>query len=103
MIHYRMKSLNCQWKFYHHTNVNLFNLILSQGLFPSAWSKGFIVPLHKSGKSDDPNNFRGICTSSCLGKCFTSIMNTRNYKQVPNWIQERLQNSRSSFGFENIN
>ena len=57
--------------------VNLFNLILSQGVFPSAWSKGFIVPLHKSGNTDDPNNFRGICTSSCLGKCFTSIMNTR--------------------------
>ena len=35
------------------------------------------MPLHKSGNTDDPNNFRGICTSSCSGKCFTSIMNTR--------------------------
>lgn len=34
--------------------------------------------IHKSGDIIDPNNYRGICISSCLGKFFTLIMNTRS-------------------------
>ena len=33
--------------------------------------------MHKSGKKDDPSNYRGICISSGLGKVFCSILNTR--------------------------
>ena len=36
--------------------VKLFNVILSKGVFPASWSKGFIVPIYKStGNTDDPN------------------------------------------------
>ena len=56
---------------------DLFNLNLSESIFPSEWSKGYIIPIHKSGDNADPNNFRGICVSNCLGKFFTSIMNNR--------------------------
>ena len=55
----------------------LFNHILFQGIFPQAWSEGDIVPLYKSGCRSDPGNYRGICISSCLGKFFTSILNSR--------------------------
>ena len=34
--------------------VNLFNLIISHGIFPSSWSKGLIMPIHKSGSTGDP-------------------------------------------------
>jgi hypothetical protein len=58
--------------------VKLFNTVLSNGVFPSQWSNGFIVPIHiKSGSTMDPSNYRGISIGSCLGKFFTLIMNTR--------------------------
>ena len=55
----------------------LFNLILQSGTFPISRSNGIITALHKSGNKDDPSNYRGICISSCLGKVFCSILNTR--------------------------
>ena len=33
--------------------------------------------MHNSGNKDDPSNYRVICISSCLGKVFCSILNTR--------------------------
>ena len=57
--------------------VKLFNAVLSSGNFPTIWSEGLITPIHKSGSKSDPGNYRGICISSCLGKFFTSILNTR--------------------------
>ena len=38
---------------------------------------GSIIPIHKSGDKDTPNNYRGICLLSCLGKLFTAILNNR--------------------------
>ena len=55
----------------------LFNLILQSGSFPSSWCNGIINPIFKSGNKRDPVNYRGICTNSCLGKLFTSFLNTR--------------------------
>ena len=57
--------------------VKLFNYILFHGIFPHMWSEGYIVPLYKSGCRSDPGNYRGMCISSCLGKFFTSILNSR--------------------------
>lgn len=48
----------------------LFNLILISGIFPDNWCQGLITPIFKSGEKKDPNNYRGICVSSCLGKLF---------------------------------
>jgi hypothetical protein len=42
----------------------------------------YIVPIYKSGSNIDPNNYRGICISSCLGKFFTLIMNERLNKYL---------------------
>ena len=36
-----------------------------------------ITPIFKSGSRSNPENYRGICVSSCLGKFFCSIMNNR--------------------------
>ena len=55
----------------------LFNKIIDTGYFPDMWSDGYIVPLHKKGKTDDVKNFRGITLLSTLGKLFTRIINNR--------------------------
>ena len=55
----------------------IFNTILSFNLYPAEWKKDILGPLHKSGDKCDPNNFRGICVSSCLGKLFNSMLRNR--------------------------
>ena len=75
--------------------VNLFNLVLSKGAFPSLWSKGYIVPIHKSGNTDDPNNYIRICISSCLGNFFTLIMNTR----LNDFLESNKITNKSQIGF----
>ncbi len=57
--------------------LKLFNVILRVGYFPDIWNQGLITPIFKNGDKFDPNNYRGICVSSNLGKLFCSIINAR--------------------------
>jgi hypothetical protein len=53
----------------------------NSGLFPKAWSYGYIVPIYKKGDKNAPNNYRGITLNSNFGKLFTSVFT----KRVKNW------------------
>ena len=84
--------------------VRLFNLVLKSGNYPDIWSNGVITSIYKSGDRSDPSNYRGICVSSCLGKLFCSILNTRLQAFLKNkevllsdWVSTRQQNCRSHF------
>ena len=72
--------LNEMMKFSDHkfniAILKLFNLVLNIGHFPDIWSKVIITPIFKNGNKFDPNNYRGICVSSNLGKLFCSILNS---------------------------
>ena len=61
----------------------VFNLVFDTGIVPTDWTKGIIKPIYKKkGRPDDPNNYRGITLLSCIGKCFTAIINERLRKFV---------------------
>lgn len=75
--------------------LKLFNIILKWGYFPDTWNKGLITPIHKNGDKLDPNNFRGICVSSNLGKLFNSILNNR----LLNFLNEHNVLSKGQIGF----
>ena len=75
--------------------LKLFNLVLSVGHFPEAWNQGLITPIFKSGDKSDPNNYRGICVSSNLGKLFCNIINTR----LVHFLTEHNVLSKSQIGF----
>ncbi len=75
--------------------LKLFNLVLSVGKFPEAWNRGLITPIFKSGDKSDPNNYRGICVSSSLGKLFCSIINTR----LVHFLTDHNVLSKSQIGF----
>ena len=56
---------------------SLFSKLIKFHYFPKLWTTGIIIPLHKGGELDDPNNYRGITLNSCLSKLFTLILNDR--------------------------
>ena len=56
---------------------NLFNSLLTNGVFPDIWTKSLIVPIFKKGNKSDAANYRGIALLSCLGKFFNLIINSR--------------------------
>ena len=57
--------------------LKLFNMILTNSVYPSGWKYDILHPIHKSGEKDDPNNFRGLAIASCFGKLFTTILRNR--------------------------
>lgn len=57
--------------------LNIFNACLSQGYYPSVWCEGYITPVYKSNKTNDPNNNTGNTITSSNGKLFNSILNSR--------------------------
>ena len=61
----------------------LFNILLVKRYFPSVWSEGYIVPIHKKGNIHNVDNYRGITLLSVMGKLFTRILNTR----LTNWAE----------------
>ena len=74
----------------------MFNKILNSGSFPKQWATGLIVPIHKKGSYDDPNNYRGITLISCFAKLFTSVLNNRLKK----WADDNDVSSDAQFGFK---
>jgi hypothetical protein len=57
---------------------SLFNNVLNTGYMPNSWLEGFIIPIYKNkGEQTNPENYRPITILSCLGKLFTSILNSR--------------------------
>ena len=73
----------------------LFNLIVNSGIYPDIWTKGVITAIYKSGDSSNPSNYRGICVTSCLGKLFCFILNSRLHLFLKN--NNLLHNSQIGF------
>ena len=59
------------------THVN--NLSITTKMFPDSWKTVCITPLHKSGDSSDPGNFRPISILPCLGKFIEKIVHLQLY------------------------
>jgi hypothetical protein len=55
----------------------LFNHIFIAGVYPDQWRQNILVPLHKKGAKNNPENYRGIALGSCLSKVFCTILNKR--------------------------
>ena len=75
--------------------VEIFNKLLKFQLFPSQWATGIIVPLHKSGEVEDPNNYRGITLNSYISKLFTLLLNNR----LTTWCEEKQLIHYNQIGF----
>lgn len=67
-------TLHIMLPLYH----KLFNLVFNTGIIPKSWTEGCIIPIYKNkGAYEKPENYRPITLLSCLGKLFTSVLNSR--------------------------
>nr|XP_006824734.1 PREDICTED: RNA-directed DNA polymerase from mobile element jockey-like [Saccoglossus kowalevskii] len=68
----------------------LYNHVLTTEHYPQLWNINKITPIHKKGNALDPSNYRGISTSSNIGKIFAIILNTRliNFLEKQNIIHK---------------
>ena len=73
----------------------LFNKLYDDGIFPSSWAEGVIIPIFKKGERNDTNNYRGITLLSILGKVFTIILN----KRLTKWSEDNKLVSENKAGF----
>ena len=61
-------------KFSHENN----DKILSSGVYPSSWKTSTVLSFPKPGKlHTNPENFRPISLTSCVGKLLEKIINVR--------------------------
>ena len=63
--------------------VQYFNKIFNTGIFPEAWTKSIIVPIHKKGDVNNVDNYRGISLIDGVNKLFTHIIN----KRITEWAE----------------
>ena len=63
--------------------LKLFNSIFQKSYFPKQWTESIIVPIHKKGTADDPNNYRGISLISNLSKIFMHVLKNR----LQQWVE----------------
>ena len=62
----------------------IFNSLFDKGYFPTNWSEGFVVPIHKKGNINRVENYRGVTLLSVIGKLFTRILNNR----LTQWVED---------------
>ena len=72
-----------------------FNHIESSSEFPEQWKTSFLVPLHKKGSRDDPDNYRGLAVGSNIGKFYTKCLN----EKIKNYAEFNEILSPHQFGF----
>lgn len=61
-------------------------------IVPSSWTNGVLVPLHKSGRQDDPANYRHHCILSYIRKVLK--------KAVTMELEKAIGTDRMQFGFQ---
>ena len=67
------------------------------GIFPTSCKIARIVPLHKSGKTDNITNYRPISILTCFSKIIEKLI----HKRMSNFFQKHSVLVTSQYGFQN--
>jgi hypothetical protein len=73
---------------------DLFNHVVREG-FPPAWSHHIIHPIHKSGSSSNPNNYRTIMVGHTFSKLYATVL----HRKLSSDLQQRHLRAREQAGF----
>ena len=61
---------------------DIFNLSIVIGVFPDSWKIARVTPIVKSGKTDDPSNYRPISVLPVLSRIFEKLIFNQLYKYL---------------------
>ena len=61
---------------------HIINLSLVTGKIPDAWKKARVTPIHKSGDTSDPTNYRPISILPILSKVLERLVFNQVYDYV---------------------
>lgn len=67
----------------------IFNSSIESCVLPAIWKESFLIPIFKSGKKSDIENYRGIAILSCIPKLFESLVNNHIFSQVKNIVSNK--------------
>jgi len=73
----------------------IINLSLSSSTVPTFWKQAKAVPIHKSGDSDNPANYRPISILPVLSK----ILEKAVYSQLINYLENNQLLSEAQYGY----
>lgn len=73
----------------------LVNLCFKAGIFPEAFKRSIVTPVHKGGDRYDVNNYRPISVISCIAKILEKILNNR----LISYLNKHNILSSSQYGF----
>ena len=62
--------------------VLLFNVIITNGEYPSSWATGIIHPVHKKAAHNVPDNYRKVTVTPCIGRLFEYVLNNSLLKMM---------------------
>lgn len=74
---------------------HICNLSLVTGVFPDCWKIAVITPVHKSGSTSNPDNYRPISLLSILSKILEKVVN----KRLVDFLEKYELLSSRQFGF----
>ena len=63
--------------------VKSINHVLKSEAMPDVWTEGYISAVHKKGDKHDPDNYRGLTISNCIGKIITKLLS----KRLLSWLE----------------
>lgn len=76
--------------------LRLINLTWEDGQLPTSWKTATVIPILKAGKeTKDPNSYRPISLTSCIGKVAERMVNKRLYW----WLETHNKLAQEQAGF----
>ena len=72
----------------------IFNGVIQDG-FSEEWITGVVIPLFKSGDTNNPSNYRIIMVNPLMGKLFGSMIERR----INRWVEDEGKRAKGQAGF----
>ena len=73
----------------------LINISIKENIYPDILKIAKVLPIHKNGEKQNPNNYRPISLLSTFNKIFEKII----YNQLTNYIESNNITYQKQFGF----